>query len=172
MTTEERRVYIEKLLKNSATPKKGCDIAKELKVTRQVIVKDVAILRAKGLKIIATPEGYMMPQLEKRNIQKIIPLSHSKEDIEQELKCIVKYGGLVKDVIIEHPLYGEIRAMLMIKSLYDIQSFVKKVKEYNAKPLSALTRGIHLHTVEADTEDTMDKIMKELDDKGYLIDDK
>ncbi|MCY6372712.1 transcription repressor NadR [Clostridium ganghwense] len=171
MGAKERRQYIENLLINSETPKKGQDIAEKLHVTRQVIVKDIAILRAQGLNIIATPEGYLMPKVEEKNICKILPLSHNREDIGDELECIVKYGGIVKDVIVEHPLYGEIKAMLMIKTLYDIQSFVKKVKEYNAKPLLALTRGIHLHTIEVDEEENMNKIIKELKDKGYLIEE-
>ncbi|WMJ80065.1 transcription repressor NadR [Clostridium sp. MB40-C1] len=171
MTAEERRNYIQKLLIGSNTPQKGQDIAEELNVTRQIIVKDVAILRARGLEIIATPEGYLMPRDENKKIEKILPLCHDRDNIEEELNSIVKYGGVIKDVIIEHPLYGEIKAMLMIKTLYDVESFVKKVEQYEAEPLLALTKGIHLHTIEADTEEIINKIVSELKDIGYLVDE-
>ena len=35
----------------------------------------------------------------------------------EELEIVVKYGGIIEDVIIDHPLYGEIRGNLMIKNL-------------------------------------------------------
>lgn len=171
VNTKERRNYIENLLRNSISPKKGQDIAEELCVTRQVIVKDIAILRAEGLDIIATPEGYLMPNHEKVNTQRVLPFSHSRENIEDELQCVIKYGGTVRDVIVEHPVYGEIRAMLMIKTLYDIQSFVKRVEEYNAEPLLSLTKGVHLHTIEAESEEIINNIVKELKSKGYLIEE-
>ncbi|MCY6960447.1 transcription repressor NadR [Clostridium brassicae] len=171
MNAEERRKYIEKLLRSCNTPKKGQDIAEELNVTRQIIVKDVAILRARGAEIIATPEGYLIPRDENKKVEKILPLCHDRDNIEDELKAIVKYGGVIKDVIIEHPLYGEIKAMLMIKTLYDVESFINKVKQYDAEPLLALTKGIHLHTIEADTEEIINKIVSELKDRCYLVDE-
>lgn len=170
MTSKERRKYIKELLNDIKKPKKGQELAEELRVTRQVIVKDIAILRAEGTKIIATPEGYMIPSDNKKGIEKIIAISHSREDIENELQIIVKYGGLIKDVIVEHPLYGEIKAMLMVKTPYDVQNFISKIKQYDAEPLLSLTRGIHLHTIEADTKENMKKIIDELRNKGYLID--
>lgn len=170
MNSNNRREYIKNLLNDIKTPKKGHELAEELGVTRQVIVKDIAILRAEGVNIIATPEGYMIPRKDKKAIEKIIAISHNREDIGEELQTIIKYGGIVKDVIVEHPLYGEIKAMLMLKTLYDIQNFIEKIKEHDAEPLSALTRGVHLHTIEADNNDSMKKIINELKDKGYLID--
>jgi transcriptional regulator of NAD metabolism len=107
VNTKERRNYIENLLRNSISPKKGQDIAEELCVTRQVIVKDIAILRAEGFDIIATPEGYLMPNHEKVNTQRVLPFSHSRENIEDELQCVIKYGGTVRDVIVEHLFMGK-----------------------------------------------------------------
>lgn len=171
MSSKERRKLIEKFLIERKEPQKGHELSKELGVTRQVIVKDIAILRAEGLNIIATPEGYIMPKDEKHKIKRIIAVSHTSDKIEDELTCIVKFGGMVEDVIIEHPLYGEIRGMLMIKTLYDVQSFMEKSKEYKAEPLSALTRGVHIHTIESDDEQTMERIINELRNKNYLISD-
>ena len=30
----------------------------------------------------------------------------------EELQIVVKYGGIIEDVIVEHPLYGEIIGIL------------------------------------------------------------
>ena len=171
MNSKERREYIKNLLMKNNNTYKGQFLAEELGVTRQVIVKDIAIIRAEGINIIATPEGYLIPNEESNYVRRVIALSHSRDDIYNELECIVKFGGVVEDVTVEHPLYGEIRAMLMIKTLMDIEKFIKKFKEFNAEPLSSLTKGIHLHTIKADNEEIMEYIIKELKNKNYLISD-
>lgn len=171
MNSKERRAYITNLLIKNSNTYKGQFLAEELGVTRQVIVKDIAITRAEGVNIIATPEGYLIPNEESNYVRRLIAVSHSREDIYDELECIVKFGGVVEDVTVEHSLYGEIRAMLMIKTIMDIEKFTKKFKELNAQPLSSLTNGVHLHTIKADSEEIIECIIKELKDKNYLISD-
>lgn len=171
MNSKDRRKHIKELLIKNDKPQKGQQIAENLGVTRQVIVKDIAILRAEGNNIIATPDGYMCPKELESNVKRIIAVSHEKGAIKDELECIIKFGGVIKDVIIEHPLYGEIRAMIMVKTAFDIQNFMNKLNKYDAKPLSKLTNGVHLHTIQAEDEDIMDKIINELKLKGYLITD-
>ncbi len=171
MNSKQRRDYIKNLLINNNCAYKGQFLAEELGVTRQVIVKDIAITRAEGVNIIATPEGYLIPNEEINYVRRVIAVSHSREDIYSELECIVKFGGVVEDVTVEHSLYGEIRAMLMIKTIVDIEKFTKKFKEFNAEPLSSLTKGVHLHTIKADNEEIMEFIIKELKYKNYLISD-
>ncbi|WP_291636106.1 transcription repressor NadR [Clostridium sp.] len=171
MNSKERREYIKNLLVKNNTTYKGQSLAEEMGVTRQVIVKDVAIIRAEGANIIATPDGYLIPNEESNYVKRVIAVSHSRDDIYNELECIVKFGGIVEDVTVEHSLYGEIRAMLMIKTIMDIEKFTKKFKEFSAEPLSSLTKGVHLHTIRADNEEIMECIIKELKDKNYLISD-
>lgn len=171
MNSKERRKYIAELLINKAEPQKGQNLAKELGVTRQVIVKDIAILRAEGANIIATPEGYIIPKENKQKVKKIIAVNHKPEEIEDELTCIVKFGGAVENVIIEHPVYGEIRGMLMLKNLYDVQRFIERCNKFNAEPLSSLTKGVHIHTIEADDNETIERILEELRKRNYLISD-
>lgn len=169
MESKERRKLIEEMLKCSNIPQKGHILSEKLGVTRQIIVKDIAMLRAEGKNIIATPEGYIMPNYEKNHIRKVIAVSHTPNDIEDELMSIVKFGGTVEDVIVEHALYGEIRGMLMIKSYYDVQNFIKRINEYKAEPLLVLTGGVHLHTVVCENDECMKNILNELKSKGYLI---
>ena len=58
-----------KVLNNSKEPVTGSTLAKDFNVTRQVIVQDMAILRAEGKDIIATPQGYMMAKNQKNYVR-------------------------------------------------------------------------------------------------------
>ena len=171
MNSIDRRICIMKILKENSKPQKGHVLAEKLGVTRQVIVKDIAILRAEGKDIIATPDGYLIPKAEKNLVKAVIAVSHETSEIEDELKIIVKFGGKVQDVIVEHPLYGEIKGMLMIKNLYDVENFINKIKQYKAEPLLILTRGVHLHTIVAESYDVIENIKNELKEKKYIISD-
>lgn len=166
-SNKRREDIIVRLIENNH-PIKGTDFAKLYNVTRQIIVKDIAILRARGNKIIATPDGYIIANEENR-VKSVIAVSHNSDDIREELEIVIKYGGIIEDVIVEHPLYGEIKAMLMIKNLNDINNFIEKYKVNRAKPLSVLTNGIHIHTISADDEVNMDLIKRELKEKGFVV---
>jgi len=168
MNSEERRMRIGELLSESDRPVKGSALADAMGVTRQVIVKDIAILRAAGEKIISTPEGYLKQKDQKQYQRKVFAVVHGSREIEDELSTIVKFGGIIEDVIVEHELYGELRGMLMLKTLYDVQRFIEKVRKSKSEPLMALTGGIHLHTVMAESSEILDRIEEELRSKKYL----
>lgn len=169
INSKERRIQILNKLYNSNNPIKGQNLAEIFNVTRQIIVRDIAILRAEGSNIIATPDGYIINDNTKLVFSKVIAVNHDRSDIYNELETIIKYGGTVKDVVIEHSIYGEIRAMLMIKTLFDADNFVNKINNNNAEPLSRLTKGVHLHTIEAENNEILDQIISELKEKGYLV---
>lgn len=169
MLSDERREKIFDILKERSIPITGADLSKITGVSRQVIVQDIAILRAKGYNIIATPQGYMLLNDKKNKIQKVIACCHDKEGMRKELEIIVDNGGKVIDVIVEHPLYGEIKAMLMLESRLDVERFMKHYEDSDTKPLSVLTGGIHLHTVEIPDEVSYNHIINELEKHGYLI---
>ena len=59
MNTHKRREQIVELLSSSHEPISGKELAKVFGVTRQVIVQDIAILRASGKDIIATAQGVL-----------------------------------------------------------------------------------------------------------------
>ena len=170
MNSTERREEIIKLLHNSEKPIKGNEIANKYNVTRQVIVRDIAILRAKSNNIIATPDGYIINR-DNNLIKTIIAVNHSEEEMFKELNIIIKYGGIIEDVIVEHPLYGEIKGMLMIKNYNELDKFLKRYKEFDAKLLSVLTNGVHLHTVSVDSEENLELIIKELKEENLIISD-
>ena len=168
MASTKRREDIIRLLMTSNLPIKGTDLAKKFGVTRQIIVKDIAILRASGNSIIATPDGYIYNAINNK-IKSIIAVNHTINETISELETVVKYGGTIEDVIIEHSLYGEIRGNLMIKNLYDLNKFQDEFNNKNVKPLSNLTNGIHLHTISADREEDIESIKLELKQKGFLL---
>ncbi|WP_416198994.1 MAG: Transcription repressor NadR [Sporanaerobacter sp.] len=171
MDSEERRKEVFNVLKSSKEPVKGTELAKKMGVSRQVIVQDIAILRASGLDIVATPQGYIIfGNEEERKVVRTIVCKHSGySEIEDELYTIVDAGGKVLDVIVEHPLYGEIKSPLMISSRLDVDEFVKNLKATKAEPLSSLTDGVHIHSIEIEDEKIFEKIIEELKNKKYLI---
>lgn len=169
MKADERRNGIVEMLHREKHAIKGTVLAEKFSVTRQIIVKDIAILRAKGNNIIATPDGYMINEEKENRIKSIIAVSHTDGEMIDELETVVKYGGIIEDVIVEHPLYGEIKGLLMIKNLNDLNKFESLLNEAKAKPLSVLTDGIHLHTISADSIENMDLIKEELKEKGFIL---
>ena len=118
-TEEVKDNNTKKVAKREKKAIKGTTLAESFNVTRQIIVKDIAILRAKGNNIIATPDGYMINDDNSNRVKSVIAVSHNDEDVIKELEIVVKYGGIIEDVIVEHPLYGEIKGILMIKNLND-----------------------------------------------------
>lgn len=171
MISSERRNAILDLLKREGICIKGVELAKAFGVSRQVIVQDIALLRASGADIIATPGGYFVAagKLDP-SVRKTIVTKHVGADaMEDELLTIVDNGGKVVDVIVEHPVYGEIRGNLMISTRYDVEQFMRKIREDNAEPLSRLTEGVHLHTLEVPDEETYRRILEKLESKKYLI---
>lgn len=169
MKADERRNNIVEMLIREKKAIKGTTLAEKFNVTRQIIVKDIAILRAKGNNIIATPDGYMINDDNSSRVKSIIAVNHNDNDKIKELEIVVKYGGIIEDVIVEHPLYGEIRGVLMIKNLNDLNKYKNSLDEVNAKPLSVLTNGVHLHTISADCIENMDLIKAELKEEGFIL---
>lgn len=170
MDAEKRRAGLLKLLRKSVKPLTGAELAGYFHVSRQVIVQDIAILRASGEQILASLQGYLLnlPSQEAQ-LRFVVACRHTREQIEDELGIIVDQGGRILDVIVEHPVYGELRGNLMISSRLDLSTFLKSLEKTEANPLLALTGGIHLHTLEVAGQESMQKIIASLDKAGYLI---
>ena len=166
MTAEERRKAILETLRASATPCNASVLADTYGVSRQVVVTDIALLRAAGISIIATPRGYVMGR-EETGIVRRIACRHNSYDTSNELYLIVDNGCTVVDVVVEHPVYGELVGSLQLKSRYDVGQFIAKSSQ--SQPLSALTGGVHLHTILSPDEETFERVCKALAEAGFLI---
>ncbi|CAG9607952.1 transcription repressor NadR [Pseudoneobacillus rhizosphaerae] len=168
---DERRNWILELLKESGHPITGSDLATKTNVSRQVIVGDITLLKAKSEPIIATSQGYMYLKGSSPVIfvERIIACLHSPELAEEELNLLVDHGVTVKDVKIEHPVYGDLTASIMVSNRQEVKQFMKKVLETKAAFLSELTDGIHLHTISAPSEELLDKAEQALLKANFLI---
>lgn len=169
----DRRKYIEEKLKEASGPLTAANFSKELSVSRQIIVSDVAILRASGLDILATPKGYIIEPPEKKEDFPFIGMlacRHTAEQLRDELYTMVDFGATVIDVVIEHAIYGEISGNLSLSSRYDVDQFIKKVEnEKNSAPISSLTGGAHLHRIGCKDQAAFEMIKATLNEKGILI---
>jgi transcriptional regulator of NAD metabolism len=170
MTSEERRKKIEEILIKCTEPVTGSYLAKKFSVSRQVIVGDIALMRAGGIKISATPRGYVLEREADSQTVFTIACCHDEKTMGDELYAIVDNGGTVQDVTVEHPIYGEIIGELQSRSRYDVDLFLKKVADNKVQPLSSLTYGIHLHTIKCRDAETKKRIINVLKDKGIILD--
>lgn len=166
---QERRNIIMEILSKENQAISGTTLAKRLGVSRQVIVQDIALLRATNRNILSTTKGYILYYQENQKVNRCFMVKHSTEEIEDELCTIVDLGGKILDVIVSHDIYGQITKDLVIANRQDVYDFVEKVKSKNTVPLKELTDGIHFHTIEADSQNILDRIQKALEEKGYLI---
>lgn len=168
MLGQVRREKIIEILKENLDPVSGSELSKILGVSRQVIVQDIALLRAVNKNILSTTKGYVLYYQEDKKVNRCFLVQHSTEAIEDELCTIIDNGGKVLDVIVMHDIYGEITTDLILKTRQDVYDFVEKVKSQKVVPLKELTNGVHLHTVEADSEEILDRIENKLNEKKYL----
>ncbi len=171
MDAETRRKQIIELLKENDRPLSGTELAKRLSVSRQVIVQDIALLRAVNKNILSTNKGYILygSHAEARRYRRTVHVKHTNEQIRDELYTIVDYGGKVLDVVVEHEIYGQITVDLILNNRQDVDEFVKRLSENRTRPLNELTYGVHYHTIEAEKEEYLDRIEDQLFAKGYLI---
>jgi len=161
MDAQERRQAIARRLEQAEGAVSATVLAKEFAVSRQVIVGDVALLRAGGLDIAATPRGYVLPS-RAEGLLYTVACRHSGEDMERELNAIVDQGCTVVDVVVEHPIYGQLTGPLHLSSRYEVGLFIQRCREESAAPLSLLTEGIHLHTIACPDREAFERVEQEL----------
>ena len=169
MDTELRKRHILDTIKRQEKPVSASLLAKELNVSRQVIVGDVALLRAQGHEIIATARGYIMPSHNGANqfLGKVV-CQHTPDNTKDELYLIVDLGTIVVNVIVEHRIYGEITGSLNLASRKDVDNFIDKIKSSEVKLLSELTQGVHTHTIACRDKSHFDEVYQALQAGGHL----
>lgn len=173
MITEgfQRREGIIEYLANQNKPISGTELARHFGVSRQIIVQDIALLRAENRDILSTNKGYLLYKQENTDhfIREVIHVKHNSEQILDEMSSIVDLGGKMLDVSIDHDLYGQIRCDLVIEDMADAKDFIRKMKNSHSKPLNLLTDDDHYHTIAAPSEKALKFIKEDLKNKGYLV---
>ena len=169
MSSNERREKLLQIPKKSDKPVKGSELSAELQVSRQVVVKDIALLRASGLEIIATSNGYIVLDSVKNEFKIKCKNHNSDDELYDELQTIIDLGGKVKDVIVEHPTYGVLKADLNVATNRDLRNFMQKAATNEFKQLSVLSPDYHIHTIEVDNDEIFEEIQKELKLKNILF---
>lgn len=168
MDAQTRRQAIAYRLEQEKEPISATALAREFSVSRQVVVGDVALLRATGLDIAATPRGYVLPSRPEGRTFTVACI-HSAQDMEQELNAVVDQGCTVLDVIVEHPIYGQLTGPLHLSNRYEVGQFVQRCKEESVAPLSLLTDGVHLHTITCPDEAAFLRVRESLEQLGILL---
>lgn len=169
---EERRDLILNWLKTSNRPITGSELAERANVSRQVIVGDITLLKARNEPIIASSQGYLYlihPSTVKI-YERTVACFHPPERTEEELFLLVDLGVTVKDVKIEHPVYGDLTASIMVSNRKEVKQFMEKIKTTNASYLSELTDGYHLHTITATSEEILSEAEEAMKKANFLID--
>ena len=156
-----RRDHIIEILKNEQDAISGSALAKLMGVSRQVIVQDITLLRT-AYPILATARGYLLYPTQEKKCRRTFCVKHGMEQTRDELNRIVDLGGKVLDVMVEHDIYGQIRADLMLSRRKEVEEFCLQLEKSKSGPLNILGSGIHYHTVEAASEEILDEIGKKL----------
>lgn len=167
MNAEQRREAILNTLRRADQPVSATALAGTFSVSRQIVVGDIALLRAGGADISATPRGYVMHRKEAGLIYKVACCHSGAEAMEAELNTMVDQGCTVLDVIVEHPIYGELTGVLDLSSRYDVSQFIARSAQ--TRPLSMLTEGIHLHTLSCPSEQAFLRVKEQLRALGVLL---
>lgn len=159
MSKTNRIDKILSIIQSSDHAVSGSELAKRVKVSRQVIVQDIALLRARNIEIVSTHKGYI---INKNFVQREIKVCHESSKMEDELNLIVDLGGKVENVFVEHDIYGKLEARLDISSRRDVKMFMDKINGKESKPLTDLTSGHHSHMISAENNEILDEIELEL----------
>ena len=167
MNAAQRRSQILQLLREARRPLSASALAGGLGVSRQIIVGDVALLRAAGADITATPRGYVI--LSPSGLVRRVAVRHRPDQMEQELTLMVDQGCTVLDVMVEHPVYGQLTGRLDLSSRHDVAEFTRRVADSRSQPLAALTDGIHLHTLSCPDEAAWQRVRQALEQAGFLL---
>ena len=168
MNASQRRESILEKLSKADAPLSASALAAEMGVSRQIVVGDVALLRAAGANISATPRGYVVLQ-ESGGLIRQVACQHDAAGMEAELNAMVDHGCTVLDVIVDHPIYGQLTGPLQLASRYDVSQFIARCARAEARPLSDLTGGIHLHTLSCPDEAAFQRVEDALRNMSVLL---
>ena len=78
-------------------------------------------------------------------------------------------GCTVLDVIVDHPIYGQLTGPLQLSDRYQVGQFIARCRSQAAAPLSQLTEGIHLHTLACPDQGAYERVREALARQGILL---
>ena len=167
MKVAERRRAIVSFLSSAKEPVSGSDLSRQFRISRQIIVQDIAVLKGAGCQILSTNQGYILQT--SPLCKRVLKLRHTAEETEDELSCIVNLGGTVVDVFVRHKVYGKIEADLNIATQAQVKQFIEGVRTGKSTELMHVTSGYHYHTIRAESEEILDQIEAALKGKNYIV---
>ena len=153
MEKEARLQAIYDTISKSEVPVSGSALSKKFNVSRQVIVQDIALLKARNVHIYATHKGYVCSH---QRVRRVFSCFHLNDRMEEEMNAIVDCGGCIENV------YGKLEAKMNISSRKQVKEFIDSISQNQAKPLTDLTSGYHCHTVSAQSKEDLDSIEESL----------
>lgn len=166
LSGQERREQIIKILKQSDKPIPGTELARRMEVSRQVVVQDMALIRANGIEITSTNRGYIIQ--DENKVSRVFKVIHTSDQVEEELNLYVDFGAVVEDVFVYHKVYGLIKVPMNIRSRRDVKKYLVGISSGKSSELMNLTSNYHYHTVSAESEEVLDQLQEELWERGYL----
>lgn len=171
MSGSDRRARLLEVLRRAKDPISGSALGKQLGVSRQVVVQDIALLRSQGNQIISTNRGYLAPDAPEPaligRVWRTFKVRHTPEQTQNELTLIVDLGGCVEDISVNHRAYGRISAPLGISSRRAVARFMEDITTGVSTQLAAVTDGYHFHRISAESEEVLDEIATALSNAGY-----
>lgn len=167
ITGELRREKILATLSAAEAPLSGSALGRVCEVSRQVVVQDIALLRTQGWPIQSTNRGYVLER-EATRPSRLIKCHHTVEQTPEELNTIVDLGGHVRDVLVNHRVYGRLSCELGIACRRDVANYMTQIRSGKSSPLMLITSGYHFHHVTADSEEALDEVVRALGERGFL----
>lgn len=163
MGKNTRHTIILEQLSKANEPISATSLASHCNVSRQLIVGDIALLRASGHQIVATHKGYILNPTHLKHTKQLV-FKHTPSETELELTILVEHHCKILDVQIQHSTYGSITGELNIETLDDIKHFIQQ----GSPLISTLSDGIHIHTIEYDDPNHLQKAIIELKKHNLL----
>ena len=167
MKAEERRKLLASILVSDTNPISGSELSKMADCSRQIIVSDIALLKASGYDIISTNRGYILNNSPLP--ERVFKVRHTSDETKKELDLIIDLGGIVSDVFVWHKVYGKIKADLNLFSKAGVEKYIDGIKSGKSTELMHITDCYHYHTVKADSNKTLDEIENALSEKNYIV---
>ncbi len=169
MKAQARREEILSLISNSEKPITANTLRERFDVSRQVIVQDIAILRANGYNVISTNKGYVLGGGAPIRAERVFKCRHTFEELIDEGVIITSLGGRIEDIFVNHRVYGRITARLDLSNRMHVEELYRSLFSGASRPLMSVTNGYHYHTVTAESEDILLEIESALKNAGFLI---